>query len=79
MLTTTRAMVLIESSMIQTIRQRRDYFLNALMFKAIHGLTPHYLCNDVTMIVDVSPLRCVCCELWPLLLTWFNFNPSMDK
>ena len=18
-------------------------------------------------------------ELWPLLLTWFNFNPSMDK
>ena len=23
------------------------------MFKAIHGLAPHYLCNDVTMIVDV--------------------------
>ena len=20
-----------------------------------------------------------CCKLWPLLLTWFNFNPSMDK
>ena len=19
------------------------------------------------------------CALWPLLLTWFNFNPSMDK
>ena len=19
------------------------------------------------------------CDLWPLLLTWFNFNPSMDK
>ena len=19
------------------------------------------------------------CGLWPLLLTWFNFNPSMDK
>ena len=18
-------------------------------------------------------------QLWPLLLTWFNFNPSMDK
>ena len=18
-------------------------------------------------------------ELWPLLLTWFNFNPTMDK
>ena len=23
------------------------------MFKAIHGLAPHYLCNDVTMIVGV--------------------------
>ena len=20
-----------------------------------------------------------CCHQWPLLLTWFNFNPSMDK
>ena len=20
-----------------------------------------------------------CIYLWPLLLTWFNFNPSMDK
>ena len=19
------------------------------------------------------------CGMWPLLLTWFNFNPSMDK
>ena len=20
-----------------------------------------------------------CCHLWPLLLTWLNSNPSMDK
>ena len=20
-----------------------------------------------------------CCDQWPLLLTWINFNPSMDK
>ena len=20
-----------------------------------------------------------CDDVWPLLLTWFNFNPSMDK
>ena len=38
---------------IQTIRQRREYYLSVLMFKAIHGLAPHYLCNDVIMIVDV--------------------------
>ena len=23
-------------------------------------------------------LEWVCCHKWPLLLTWFNFNPSMD-
>ena len=21
----------------------------------------------------------LCCHMGPLLLTWFNFNPSMDK
>ena len=29
-----------------------------------------------------SPSAGTCCDtshLWPLLLTWFNFNPSMDK
>ena len=26
--------------------------------------------QDNAMVADV---------LWPLLLTWFNFNPSMDK
>ena len=49
----TRVIDLVNILKIQTIRQRRDYFLSVLMFKAIHGLAPHYLCNDVTMIVDV--------------------------
>ena len=49
----TRGIDLVNSLKIQTIWQRRDYFLSVLMFKAIHGLAPHYLCNDVTMIVDV--------------------------
>ena len=48
-----RGIDLVESLAIQTIRQRRDYFLSVLMFKHIHGLAPHYLCNDVTMIADV--------------------------
>ena len=38
----------------QTILERRDYFLCILMFKCIHGLAPHYLCNDVTMYVDIN-------------------------
>ena len=49
----TRGIDLVNSLKIQTIRQRRDYFLSVLMFRDIHGLAPHYLCNDVTMIVDV--------------------------
>ena len=49
----TRGIDLVNSLKIQTIRQRRDYFLSVLMFKAIHGLAPQYLCNDVTKIVDV--------------------------
>ena len=39
---------------LQNIRQRRDYFLACLMFKAIHGLTPYYLSDNVTMNVDVN-------------------------
>ena len=49
----TRGIDLVDSMKIQTIRQRRDYFLSVLIFKAVRGLAPHYLCNDVTMIVDV--------------------------
>ena len=49
----TRGRDLVASLGVQTIRQRRDYFLSVLIFKCIHDLAPHYLCNDVTMIADV--------------------------
>ena len=49
----TRGIDLNNSLKIQPIGQCRNYFISVLMFKAIHGLAPHYLCNDVTMIVDV--------------------------
>ena len=39
---------------LQAIREKRDYFLCILIFKCIHGLAPHYLCNDVTMYVDIN-------------------------
>ena len=32
------------------------------MFKAIHGLAPQYLCNDVTMIVDVHGYNTISSE-----------------
>ena len=49
----TRGIDLVESLAIRTIRQRRYYFLSVLMFKCIHGLVPHYVGNDVIMILDV--------------------------
>ena len=48
-----RGIDLYRSLKLQTIRERRDYFLCVLMFKCIHGLAPHYLSNDVTMHVDI--------------------------
>ena len=36
------------------IIQRRDYFMSVLMFKSIHGLVPEYLCNEITMQIEVS-------------------------
>ena len=41
-----RGIDLVNSLKIQTIRQRRDYFLSVLIFKAIHGLAPHYLSSE---------------------------------
>ena len=38
-----------------------------------HALTIHVTVPHMYLVL--SPL----CQLWPLLLTWFNFNPSMDK
>ena len=48
-----RGIDLVRSLKLQTIRERRDYFLCVLMFKCIHGLAPHYLSNDGTMHVDI--------------------------
>ena len=49
-----RGIEMVRTLRLQTIRERRDYFLCILMFKCIHGLAPHYLCNDVTMYVDIN-------------------------
>ena len=40
---------------IQTIRdERRDYFLRVCILMCIHGLASHYLCNDVTIYIDIN-------------------------
>ena len=39
---------------LQTMREKRYYFICILMFTCIHGLAPHYLCNDVTLYIDIN-------------------------
>ena len=36
--------------------------------------------DDVIVPWNCQPVECLCNNtvLWPLLITWFNFNPSMD-
>ena len=42
------------------------------LFSQWIGYSVLYLaCNNWIPLVEI--------EQWPLLLTWFNFNPSMDK
>ena len=43
-----------------------------------------YFCRNICCIMMIKFLTKVIqaievVHLWPLLLTWFNFNPSMDK
>ena len=44
---------IVRSLHLQTVKERRDYFICVLLFKCIHGLAPNYLRNDVTMYVDI--------------------------
>ena len=42
------------------------------------------MCFDNLWVIYLSPFIndqhwYMICPLWPLLLTWFNLNPSMDK
>ena len=41
----------------------------------------HFFAYNFTSVSDVTvkDMDKICWHLWPLLLTWFNFNPSMDK
>ena len=48
-----RGIDLVKSLNLYTIRDRRDYFLTTLMFKAINGIVPHYLSDRIDMHFDI--------------------------
>jgi len=50
----TRGIDLVCKLGIMTVKQRRDYFMALLMYKSIHGLAPNYLCNEITMEIEVA-------------------------
>ena len=46
----------------------------------MHGtFTCQHHCNTVELLTHFTAYRLVGGYQWPLLLTWFNFNPRMDK
>ena len=49
-----RGIDLVKSLKLHTIRERRDYFLCTLTFKAIHGDVPTYLSDRIVMNFDVN-------------------------
>ena len=48
-----RGIDLVKRLDLYIIRERRDYFLTTLMFKAIHGIAPHYLSDRIDMHFDI--------------------------
>ena len=48
-----RGIDLVKRLDLYTIRERRDYFVTTLMFKAIHGIAPHYLSDRIDMHFDI--------------------------
>ena len=48
-----RGIGLVKRLDLYTIRERRDYFLTTLMFKAIHGIAQHYLSDRIDMHFDI--------------------------
>ena len=48
-----RGIDLVKRLDLYTIRERRHYFLTTLMFKAIHGIAPHYLSDRIDMHFDI--------------------------
>ena len=49
-----RGIDLVKSLNLYNIRDRRDYFLTILMFKAIYGIAPTYLSDRIVMNFDVN-------------------------
>ena len=45
---------LVTGMKVMNVKQRWDYFMSLVMFKSILGIAPDYLCNEITMAVEIS-------------------------
>ena len=50
-----QGMSLVKQLGLQSIAERRDYFLAKHTFQSVHGLAPDYLTNRVIMRLDIHP------------------------
>ena len=44
---------MVKNLKLYNVRERRDYFITSLIFKAIHGIAPSYLSDNITMNFDI--------------------------
>ena len=53
----------------------------AIMYGEMHAqiILTNWLYYRMAAVKPNTPIANLFDNLWPLLLTWFNFNPSMDK
>ena len=49
----TRGINLVKQLKWMNVIERKTYFEQLLMFKCIHGMAPDYLCNEITMEIEI--------------------------
>ena len=68
------------SVMILNTAEVTPLLIGSLRWRLLHIFFPsRFVCNDLTMMAPHIFFSNKETQQRPLLLTWFNFNPSMDK
>ena len=74
-----RGIDLVRQLGLMTIKQRRNYFLTKLTFEAMIGVAPDYLCNKITLKLDMHPYRTrsTASDLYPPTVSKSIFKSSL--
>ncbi len=42
---------------LMTLKERRDYHMDLLLYKCVHGIAPYYLCNVLTPASSIKQVK----------------------